>query len=76
LYRQAWKSKTDLHLTEKEHILLQADTRDSVAQVCIGMAGLVFALLKLSTLSGVAFLCIPVWLMIHAFFTKRKLSQC
>jgi uncharacterized membrane protein len=75
LYRQAWISKTDLHLTQKEEILLQADIRDSMVQVFIGLTGLLFAILKLSAISGFAFLCIPVWLIIHGFITKKKMKK-
>ena len=75
LYRQAWQKKSEMQLTKKEEIVLKADIRDSVAQLCIGLLGLLFSLLHLSMLSGISFLLIPLWLVFHAAITNRKMKN-
>jgi uncharacterized membrane protein len=75
MYKEARKMKEILKLTQKEAILLNAEIRDALAQVFIGILGLIFAVIHWPSISGLCFLLIPVWLIINNRMVINQLRK-
>jgi uncharacterized membrane protein len=75
LYNHAYKKRVQLQCSYQETIVLQYQKRDAVMNMLIGIASLLFSIMKQPGWSGLCFLLIPAWLVLNNVVLNYKLTK-
>lgn len=75
LYRHAFQNRIKLKLSVYETKYVQSQEQDAMMQMVIGLLSLLFAWMDHPAWSGVCFLLIPIWLLLHHYLFKRTVKN-
>ena len=54
---------------------VQSQMLDAMVQMGIGLLSILFALMELPVWSGICFLLIPLWLLLHHYLFKHTVNK-